>query len=169
MQLTLKKDSTGAWGRQTAGSGKPRRFRAWQRLLVATGVLYLLLLIAAGFLLMPDRDHIERSMIFAVTEETKRYDGLAFAGEAPSTIFDQARNQGFQSWISQVRRKYQIDKNGDAGFAAIDRRYRQELSDLPAKRLSVVVWLLAAWLVPMLFVYLTGLLLAWIKRGNPEA
>jgi hypothetical protein len=169
MQLTLKKDSTGAWGRQTAGSGKPRRLKAWQRLLLATGVLYLLLLVAAGFLLMPDRDHIERSMILAVTEEAKRYDGLAFAGEAPSAIFEQARNQGFQSWISQVRRKYRIDQSGDAGFAAIDRRYRQELSELPVKRLSVVAWLSAAWLVPMLFVYLTGLLLAWIKSGNSEA
>lgn len=170
MQLTLKKDGSGAWSRPGAGEAegpeKPAGFKGWQRLWLVTAILYLFLLVCAGFLLMPDRNGIERAMIFAVTEEAKRYDGLAFAGESPSRVFEIARQEGFPAWISQMRRKYRIDASGDAGFAAIDKRCRQELSDLTSNRLLIGAWLFLAWLVPMILLYLAGFVFDWIGKRD---
>jgi hypothetical protein len=171
VHLTLKKERTGAWSRrgERAGLAKVAGFKGWQRLWLVTSIVYLVLLVAAGFLLMPDRNRIERAMIFAVTEEAKRYDGLAFAGEPPSRVFESARREGFSVWIAQVRKKYKISRSGDAGFEAIDRKYRQELSELATNRLLLGIRLFCAWLLPVALLYLAGLVLDWIGRGKREA
>ena len=77
------------------------RFKPWQRLWLVTGILYLLMLAGSYYLLMPDNESIERRMVFSVTEEVRRYDGMAFAGESPRKIFESARSQGYTNWIKR--------------------------------------------------------------------
>ena len=69
-------------------------------------------------------------MVFAVTEEVRRYDGMAFAGESPRKIFEIARARGYAAWIAQVRSKYQIGPENNDGFARIEKNYKEAVSDL---------------------------------------
>jgi len=56
-----------------------RTFKPWQRLWVVTGLFYLVMLVGSCHLLLPDLEGVERRMIFSVTEEVLRYDGMAYA------------------------------------------------------------------------------------------
>lgn len=162
IDITLEKSPSGTWKTPTA----PRLpFKPWQRLWFVTGIIYLLILAGSYHLLMPDQESIERQMVLSVTEEVKRYDGMAFAGEAPRTTFERARSEGYAAWVAEVRAKYRIGSEGNAGFDTIDRRYREALSDLPVKRTIGIFLCVAAWLVPMALLYAMGFVIDWIKRG----
>ena len=104
-------------------------------------------------------------MVFSVTEEVSRYDGMAFAGESPRKIFEIAQSQGYYSWIAQLRSKYRIGPEGNAGFDRIEKEYREAISDLPVKHTIGVVLCVVAWLVPITAFYVIGLVMDWIKRG----
>ena len=114
---------------------------------------------------MPDRESIERRMVFSVTEEVRRYDGMAFAGESPRNVFENARREGYVSWIAATRTRYRIGPEGNAGFDRIDKNYQDALSDLPMKRTVGVLVCIVAWLFPMAFLYAIGSVVEWIKRG----
>ena len=116
-------------------------------------------------MLVPNQERIERRMIFSVTEEVKRYDGMAFAGESPRRIFEVASSQGYATWIAAVRSKYQIGSEGNAGFSRVDKEYRDALSGLPTKRSLGVMICFVAWLIPMSAFYAIGAGVDWIKRG----
>jgi hypothetical protein len=161
--VTLEKSSSGTW---EAPESPKRQYEPWQRLWFATGLIYLLLLAGSYYVLMPTQESIARNMVFAVTEEVRRYDGLAFAGESPRKIYDIARSQGYAAWITQVRSKYRIGKEGNAGFDKVERGYRDELSALPKKRMFGLLLCVIAWVAPMSFMYLSGLVIDWIKRGK---
>lgn len=107
-------------------------------------------------------------MVFAVTEEVKRYDGLAFAGEPPSVIFQAAQKEGYERWIAKVRQRYRIGRSGDAGFRGIERLYRAEVNGLPARRFKVAFNLFAAWLLPVAMLYICGTVIDWIRGGDRE-
>jgi hypothetical protein len=116
-------------------------------------------------MLMPNQESIERKMVFSVTEEVRRYDGMAFAGESPRKIFEVARSKGYSDWIAQVRSNYRIGFEGDTGFDKIERNYREAVSDLPVKRTIGILICLAVWLVPMAMFYIFGFIVDWVKRG----
>ena len=88
--VTLEKAPSGTW---KVPEPPKRQLNQWQRLWIVTACIYLLMLAGTYYLLMPTPESIERTMVFAVTEEVRRYDGLAFAGESPRKIFDSARSQ----------------------------------------------------------------------------
>lgn len=104
-------------------------------------------------------------MVLSVTEEVHRYDGMAFAGEAPRKIFETARLLKFPVWIAQVRSTYRIGPEGNAGFDRIEKNYREAIADLPVKQIFGALLCLIAWLVPMSVLYAIGFVVDWIKRG----
>lgn len=161
-EVTLNKSTSGTW-RAAKSSGS--HLKPWQRLWVVSGIVYLLIVAGSYQLLMPDQERIERKMIFAVTEEARRYDGMAFAGESPRKVFELASSMGFPVWIAQVRSTYRIGSEGNAGFAKIEKEYRDALIDLPMKRIVGVLISVFAWLVPMGVFYAIGLVIDWIRRG----
>jgi len=164
MNVTLhKKKRSGIWSR----AERCHDLKSWQRLWLVTGVTYLLMLVATGWLLMPERRQVDKAMVLTITEEVRRYDGLAFVGDSPEKIFEIARAQGYDRWIAHVRKVYGIGREGDAGFGRIERDYRQAMETLTSRRLKLSVWLLAAWAAPMGLLYVMGGLVGWIKRGGP--
>ena len=162
MNITLNKNSFGTWGLPE----KAKRLKAWHRLWVVTGVTYLLLVVGAGYLLMPTRERIDRDMVFAVTEEVRKYEGLVFAGDSPERIFQAARRQGYAAWITDLRMRYRIGAEGDAGFDRIEQGYRWDVDRLTGRRLKLSAWLAVAWLVPMGVLYAMGAIVDWITRGR---
>jgi len=162
MNITLNKNRSGIWGLPE----KARDLKAWQRLWVATGIIYLLMVLAAGYVLMPTRGAIDRNMVFAVTEEVRKYEGLVFAGESPEKILESARSQGYSAWIAGLRKKLRIGKEGDAGFARIEREYRRDIESLPLKRLKLTAILWLAWVVPMAALYALGYMVDWVNQGK---
>jgi hypothetical protein len=128
-------------------------------------MVYLILIAGSYYLLLPNQESIERQMVFAVTEEVRRYDGMAFAGESPRKVFEAARGVGYAEWIAALRTKYRIGREGDAGFERIERRYRDEVSRLPAEWALGVVVCIVVWLVPMALLYGFGAIVDWIRRG----
>lgn len=164
MNITLTRNSSGTWGMPGRLSG----LKAWQRLCVVWGVVYLLLILATGWLLIPTRDRIDREMVFAVTEEVSKYEGLVFAGDSPEKIFETARAQGYSEWIAGLRKRYRIGAEGNAGFDRIEKGYRREIDNLAFKRLKLSVGLVMAWLLPMAALYAMGCAVDWINRGRRD-
>lgn len=162
MNIILSKNSSGTWGLQE----KVKRLKAWQRLWVATGIIWLLLIVATGYVIMPTRERIDRDMVFAVTEEVRTHEGLVFAGESPERIFAAARAQGYAAWIAELRKRYRIGAEGNAGFDRIAREYRLRIDNLTRRRLRLTAGLYVAWLVPVAALYAMGLLVDWINRGK---
>jgi len=162
-EISLVKSSTGTW---TAPQPVKHQLNAWQRLWLVTGAIYLLMLAGSFYLLVPDQEQIERQMIFSVTEEVKRFDGMAFAGESPRKIFAGARLHGYSTWIAQIRTRYQIGTAGNAGFGRIEKVYHDAISDLPVKRKLGLLSCFLAWMIPMSAFYAVGSGVDWIKRGN---
>lgn len=162
MNIILHKDRSGIWSRMQRRQG----LKSWQRLWLVTGVAYLFVLVATGWLLMPERRQVDKAMVYAVTEEVRRYDGLAFVGDSPEKVFEAARVQGYGPWIAHVRKAYRIGREGDAGFDRIEKDYRQAMETLATRRLKLSGWLCAAWIVPMGFLYAMGSLIGWIKQGE---
>ena len=130
IDVTLNKSESGTW--KVSNTPMPS-YKPWQRLWFVTGIIYLLILTGSYRLIMPNQESIERRMVFSVTEEVHRYDGMAFAGESPRKIFDIARSQGYYPWIAQLRSTYRIGPEGNAGFDRIEKEYREAISDLPVK------------------------------------
>lgn len=162
-EVTLNKSPSGTWNLKKSPE---RRLKPWQRLWLATGIFYLLMLGGSYYLLMPDREFIERKTVHSVTEEVRRYDGMAFVGESPQKVFDLARKQGYTDWIAQLRTRYRIGPEGNAGFDRIKRDYEETVSDLPKKRIVGLLLCIAAWLIPMAVLYAMGIVVDWIKRGT---
>ncbi len=163
IEVTLEKSSSGIW---TVPEFPKRQLKPWQRLWVITGLIYILILGGSFYVLLPDRQSIEKRMVTSVIEEVKRYDGMAFAGESPRDIFESARSQGYTTWIALVRLKYRIGPEANADFDWIGKVYRDALSDLSAKRKLGLMICLVAWLMPMSVLYALGLVVDWIKRGT---
>jgi hypothetical protein len=162
-EVTLEKSSSGIWTRSKA----PKLlFRPWQRLWLVTGIIYLLMLAGSYYLLMPNQESIERKMVSSVIDEVHRYDGMAFAGESPRKIHEFARSQGYAAWITEVRSRYRIGPEGNAGFERIEKNYHEAVSDLPIKQTVGIFICVAAWLVPMAVLYAIGFVVDWIKRGT---
>jgi hypothetical protein len=161
-EVTLEKSPSGTWG---VPENSRRQVQPWQRLWLVTGILYLVALAGCYYMLMPNQQSIERTMVFSITEEVKRYDGMAFAGESPAKICAAAASQGYADWIAKLRSMYRIGPEGDRGFARVEKEYRDAISDLPVKRNLGVTICFIAWIVPMSLLYATGLVIAWIRRG----
>jgi len=160
--ITLEKSPSGTWN----VSGAPKRsFGAWQRLWLAAGVLYLLMLTGGFYLIMPDQERMDRRMVLAVMEEVRRYDGMAFAGDSPREVYLAARSAGYEAWITAVRSRYRIGSEGNAGFDSIRKNYQESVSSLPVKRAIGVVLCMIAWALPMSVLYVIGLLSERLKRG----
>jgi len=163
IEVTLKKSSSGTW---EVPESPRRRLKPWQRLWIISGIIYLLMLAGSYYTLMPNQESIERRMVFSVTEEIRRYDGMAFAGESPRKIFENARSLGYAPWIAATRIKYRIGPEGNAGFDRIEKNYHESLSDLPVKRIVGVLVCVVVWLLPMGVLYAIGSVVEWIKRGG---
>jgi len=162
IEVTLEKSPSGTWG----VPGNPRgQIQPWQRLWFVAGIIWFLGLAGCYFMLMPNQQSIERKMVFSITEEVKRYDGMAFAGESPKKIFETAASEGYAAWIAGVRTKYRIGYEGKAGFDRIELEFRDALSGLPTKRNLGVMICFVAWMIPMSLLYAIGLIIDWIRRG----
>lgn len=168
MAIKLEKNPSGTWE-----TPRRRRFVLFpsgltrlQRLWIAVAVVYLTLIVAAGWLLMPDRGRAERAMVFAVTEEARKYDGLAFVAESPSGIYEIARREGFDNWIAGVRKKYRIGAGADPDFAAIRKQYLKDLDSLGTRQTIVALLLGIAWAGPMAVFYAAVRVMDWINRGR---
>jgi hypothetical protein len=147
--------------------GNPKgQIQPWQRLWFVAGVIWFLSLAGCYFMLMPNQQSIARKMVFSITEEVKRYEGMSFAGESPKKIFETAGSEGYAAWIAGVRIKYRIGSEGKTGFDRIEKEYRDALSDLPAKRNLGVMICFIAWMIPMSLLYAIGLIIDWIRRGT---
>jgi|GEM_PF-912547 len=162
IEVTLEKNSSGTWS--TQGFSK-RQLQPWQRLWIVAGIVYLLALVGSYYLLMPDQESIERHMVFSVTEEVRRYDGMAFAGESPRKIFEFARSEGYASWIAATRAKYRIGPEGNERFNRIERDYCDAVADLPVKRTVWILICIVVWVLPMAVLYAIGFVVDWIRRG----
>jgi hypothetical protein len=162
IEVILEKSPTGTW---SVPKIPMRRLKPWQRLWFVTGIVYLILLAVSYHMLMPNQELLERKMVFSVTEEVKRYDGMAFAGESPQKIFETARSQGYAAWIAATRSRFRIGSEGTIGFDRVEQNYRDATSALPAKRKLGVMACFVAWLMPMSVLYAIGLVVDWIKRG----
>jgi hypothetical protein len=162
MNITLDKNPYGTWGLPE----NVKNLKGWQRLWFASGITYLLLIVATGCVLMPTRERLDRDMVFAVTEEVRKYEGLVFAGESPDKIFEAARRSGYHAWIAGLRMNYRIGAEGDAGFARIHTEYRQAVESLSVKRLRLVGLLAITWIIPMAGLYAMGYVIEWINRGK---
>ena len=162
IDVTLNKSESGTW---KISKAPKLPYKPWQRLWFVTGIIYLLILAGSYHLLMPSQESIERRMVFSVTEEVSRYDGMAFAGEAPRKTFEIAQSQGYYPWIAQLCSKYRIGPEGNAGFDRIEKEYREAITVLPVKHTIGVVLCIVAWLVPMAAFYAIGFVIDWIKRG----
>jgi hypothetical protein len=162
--VTLDKQPDGSW-QATPAAGQSRSFSSWQRLWCVTGLIYLLMLAATCYVLVPTRERVERNMVFAVTEEVRRFDGMAFAGESPDTIFRVARSEGYSDWVRKMRARYRIGIEGDTGFNRIEKEYRESASSLTTKQVLAVLISGIAWIVPMVVLYAIGFTVDWIKRG----
>jgi hypothetical protein len=160
IDVTLN-ESTGTWEMPGRAGGN---IKPWQRIWFVAGIVYLLALAGSYFMLAPNQERIERNMVFSVTEEVKRFDGLAFAGESPRVIFETARTEGFVLWIKNVRSRYRIGSEGNAGFDNVDKAYRDALADLPLQRKLGLMICFVAWMMPMSLLYAMGLLLDWVGR-----
>lgn len=161
-EVTLQKSPSGTW---VAPEKIQFKVRPWQRLWFVTGVIYLLVLAGCCMVLMPDQMSIERRMVFSITEEVKRFEGMAFAGESPVKIFEAAGSQGYARWIAGLRTSYRIGPEGDAGFNRIEKEYRDAINALPKKRILCVIICFIAWVVPMSLLYAAGLVIDWIRKG----
>lgn len=161
-EISLEKSSTGTW---TIPETSKRKIKPWQRLWLVSGTIYFLMLAGSFYLLVPNKERIERKMVFSVTEEVKRFDGMAFASESPRKIFETASSQGYAAWIASVRSKYQIGAEGNEGFGRIDKEYRDAISRLPIKRNIGVIICFLIWVIPMSAFYAIGSGVDWIKRG----
>jgi hypothetical protein len=168
MDINLEKSPSGTWERR-----KKRRFARFQprltrlrRLWVAAAVAWLALVAATGYLLMPSRGDAERTMVFAVTEEVRRYDGLAFVAESPGGIYEAARREGFDTWIAKVRAKHRIGPDADRDFARIRERYLRDLESLPNRQSALLFLLGLAWAGPMAALYAAVRVMEWIAGGG---
>ena len=164
--VTLEKSPSGTWA---VPAHSRRLVQPWQRLWFISAIVYLLALAGCYCMLMPSRQSIDRSMVFSITEEVKRYEGMAFAGESPAEIFAAAGSQGYAVWIATLRTKYRIGPEGNTGFTRVEKEYRDAISDLPAKRILGVILCFIAWIIPMTLFYAAGLVIDWIKRGAHTA
>jgi hypothetical protein len=160
--VNLTQSPSGTW--TMSAQSKPT-FKPWQRLWLVAGIMYLLILAGTCYLIMPNQENIEKRMVASVIEEVHRYDGMAFAGEAPSKIIENARLRGYPTWIKEIRTTYRIGPEGNAGFEKIDREYREAVSALPVKHVLAVLIAIAVWVVPMAVLYAFGFVVDWIKRG----
>jgi len=168
MAIDLKKGPSGTW--ESPGI---RRFFAFpsgltrlQRLWIAVAAAWLALVAATGYVLMPDRVQVERAMVFAVTEEVRRYDGLAFVAESPSGIYEAARREGFDRWIGNVRKKYRIGADADRDFARIRDKYLRDLDRLGDRQSALLLLLALAWAGPMAALYAAVRVIDWIAGGE---
>ncbi len=160
--ITMEQNSSGTW----EVPRKPRfRLQAWQRLWIVTGMVWLLMLGGTCYLIMPTRDSIESRMVFDVTEELRRYDGMAFAGESPRNIFMAARSKGYESWIAEQRGKYRVGPQGNQRFDKLWNAYQEDLSSLSFKQILGIFFCAVAWGVPMGVLYFIGRVIEWIQRG----
>lgn len=162
VDLTLEKSPSGTW---TAPEAPKRTLKPWQRLWIVSGIVYLLMLAGTYYLLVPVKERYERQMVAAVIEEVRRYDGMAFAGESPRKIFESAHSAGYGQWVKQLRSRYRIGTEGNAGFDKIEKTYREEISALPFKQLLGAVICIVAWMVPMALFYGIGAVVEWIRSG----
>jgi hypothetical protein len=163
IEVTLEKSSSGTW---IAPESSTRQLQPWQRIWFVTGIIYLLVLAGSYYMLLPNQESIERKMFFSITEEVKRFDGMAFAGESPKKILKDAKSLGYGNWVMRLQTKYQIGPEGRAGFERIVNDYRDAIVDLPAKRKLGVMICIVAWMIPMSLLYATGLVIDWIRRGS---
>jgi hypothetical protein len=65
----------------------------------------------------------------------------------------------------QIRSRYRIGSDGNAGFNRVERIYRASISDLLEKRKLGMLICILAWIIPMSAFYAAGSGLDWIKRG----
>jgi len=103
-----------------------------------------------------------------VTEEVRRYDGLAFVAESPDGIYEAARREGFDKWIAQVRKKHRVGADADPDFARIREKYHRDLRSLADRQLKLLVLLALAWAGPMAALYGAVRVMEWINRGKRE-
>lgn len=168
MEIDLEKNSYGGWERpkrRRLGTFLSRLTRL-QRLWLVAAAVYLVLLAVTGVLLMPDRGQAERAMVFAVTEEVRRYNGLAFVAESPSGVFEAARREGFDRWIAKVRRKHRIGADADRDFARIREKYLRDLDSLGDRQSALLLLLALAWAGPMAALYAAVRVMDWIVGGG---
>lgn len=168
MEIGLKKNSFGPWERPnrrslgTLLSGLTRLMRLW----LVTAVVYLILVVVSGLFLMPNRGQAERAWVFAVTQEIRKYDGLAFVAESPSEIHEAAQREGVDRWIASLRKKNRIGTEADPDFVRLREKYLLDLRSLGDRQLKLLVLLALAWAAPMAALFAAVRVLEWIKRGR---
>lgn len=170
MDINLEKGPSGTWERRKerrSARFQPRLTRL-RRLWVTAALAWLALVAGTGWLLMPGRGDAERALAFAVTEEVRKYDGLAFVAESPSGIYEAARRQGFDTWIAKVRGRHRIGPDADRDFARIRERYLRDLESLPNRQGALLFLLGLAWAVPMAALYAAVRVMEWIVGGGRE-
>lgn len=168
MTINLHKNRSGAWElpqKRNFFRFSPGLTRL-RRLCVVVGVVHLSLVAVTGYVLMPDRGKAERDMVFAVTEEVRKYDGLAFVAESPGGIYEVARREGFDRWIAGVRGKYRIGRVADRNFDGIRKKYLQDIDSLGERQMRLVLLLALAWVAPMAALYAAVCVLEWVCRGR---
>ena len=143
-------------------SGLTRLMRLW----LVTAVVYLTLVVVAGISLMPNRGQAERALVFAVTEEVRKYDGLAFVAESPRGIYAAARRKGLDHLIAEVRKKHRIGSEADPVFARMREKYVSDLRSLGDRQLKLLILLAIAWAGPMAALFAAVRVMEWINRGR---
>lgn len=168
MEIDLRNNPDGSWEHP-----KRRRFGAYlsgltrlMRLWLVTAVVYLILVVVAGIFLMPKRGQAERAWVFAVTEEVRKYDGLAFVAESPSRIYQAARREGVDRWIASLRKRHRIGTEADPDFARMREKYLRDLISLGDRQMKLLVLLAFAWAGPVAALYGAVRVMEWIYRGK---
>lgn len=140
---------------------------SWQRLWLATGVVYLLCILATCSVILPDSDQIGHELVISVIDEVRKYDPFAYIGDAPQTVYAEARNEGYEHWEKRLRKRYATGSHAP-GFDRIEKAYSRAVTDLPAARQKVCLMLALGWLLPMALLSVINRTARWIIVGSGE-
>jgi hypothetical protein len=141
-----------------------RELDGWQRLWLATAVVYLICVLLTGYLIMPDSNQLGRELVTRAIDEVRKFNPFAFIGEAPQVTYAAARKEGYAAWERRLRAKATQGVPAP-GFDRIEKEYRQALAELPARQLKVGCLLALGWLGPMALLTLVNRTVRWIIRG----
>lgn len=155
-----------------------RTLNGWQRLWVLAALLYGLLVLGVAALDFPKRESIEyfwASRVISTVEEAiagnlkiasyqvRLRESPEFRGKSDMQIAEDFSKRAYELKKEGNTSAYEL--NGAQLVKEHNERRARELEELPARQAKFIGWALAAWVVPLVALYLFGMLVAWVIRG----
>lgn len=155
---------------------KMGRLSGWQRLWLVLAILYLIAVVIFAVTVMPMKSDIERRWALDVIEISKKYDPLlsnkstwkileSYKGFSQEEIIElnirfalktDKDTKGKVNWSKELNKKR---------FQELEEYYTEKLGNLYWKKAKVVGLSFLVWIVPVVVVYILGLIVRWIYTG----